>query len=119
VKNFFSYPTFDQIVAHMSLQLDNLSTLSIQLKPEDVTLSAITIQTPSSDMLTASSSPPTPQPSGKASGGLFPSAWKVPSSIVAKRTINPIREVVDRSKVKPNPSKPVISLALGTRSGVC
>lgn len=44
-----------------------------------------------------------------------PSAWtKVPkTSIVSKRTLNPIRAIVDNLKVKPNPDKEFISLALG------
>ncbi|KAG0232779.1 hypothetical protein BGW42_007939 [Actinomortierella wolfii] len=41
------------------------------------------------------------------------SSWKVPASIVAKRTSNPIRAIVDHIKVKPNPEKSMISLALG------
>ena len=34
-------------------------------------------------------------------------------STVARRTINPIRQIVDRSKVQPNPNKSLISLSLG------
>ncbi|KAF9170856.1 hypothetical protein BGZ80_000197 [Entomortierella chlamydospora] len=40
-------------------------------------------------------------------------AWKVNASIVAKRTSNPIRAIVDHIKVKPNANKSMISLALG------
>jgi tyrosine aminotransferase len=40
-------------------------------------------------------------------------SWKVSASIVAKRTSNPIRAIVDHIKVKPNPEKSMISLALG------
>jgi tyrosine aminotransferase len=41
-------------------------------------------------------------------------AWTpLPASIVSQRTVNPIRRIVDNLQVKPNPDKPVISLALG------
>ncbi|KAG0342332.1 hypothetical protein BG000_005392 [Podila horticola] len=40
-------------------------------------------------------------------------SWKVPASIISKRTSNPIRAIVDHIKVKPNPNKSMISLALG------
>ncbi|KAF9918028.1 hypothetical protein BX616_010553 [Lobosporangium transversale] len=40
-------------------------------------------------------------------------SWKVSASIVAKRTSNPIRAIVDHIKVKPNVAKSMISLALG------
>ncbi|KAF9437945.1 hypothetical protein BGZ76_010488 [Entomortierella beljakovae] len=40
-------------------------------------------------------------------------AWKVNASIIAKRTSNPIRAIVDHIKVKPNVNKSMISLALG------
>ncbi|KAK3809262.1 MAG: tyrosine aminotransferase [Benniella sp.] len=40
-------------------------------------------------------------------------SWKISASIVAKRTSNPIRAIVDHIKVKPNPEKSMISLALG------
>ncbi|CAG8434523.1 5337_t:CDS:2 [Diversispora eburnea] len=39
--------------------------------------------------------------------------WFVPGSIVSKRTVNPIREVVCNMKTVPNPDKEQISLALG------
>ncbi|CAB4484644.1 tyrosine aminotransferase [Rhizophagus irregularis] len=39
--------------------------------------------------------------------------WRVPASIVAKRTKNPIREIVYNMNVTPNPEKEYISLALG------
>lgn len=35
-------------------------------------------------------------------------------SLVAKHTTNPIRNIVDRLKIPPNPSLPMISLGLGT-----
>lgn len=35
------------------------------------------------------------------------------SSSTAKNTFNPIRSIVDQCKIKPNPSKPLISLSLG------
>lgn len=38
---------------------------------------------------------------------------KFESSSVAKRTTNPIRNIVDRCKVAPNPGKEVIQLSLG------
>lgn len=40
-------------------------------------------------------------------------AYKVNISEAAKRTCNPIREVVDGMKVEPCPEKPVISLSIG------
>jgi tyrosine aminotransferase len=40
-------------------------------------------------------------------------SWKVPASIISKRTSNPIRAIVDHIKVKPNANKSMISLALG------
>jgi hypothetical protein len=40
--------------------------------------------------------------------------WKVNASVVSKRTVNPIRQIVDNLKVAPNASKEMISLALGT-----
>ncbi|CAG8609582.1 12555_t:CDS:10, partial [Acaulospora morrowiae] len=39
--------------------------------------------------------------------------WNVPASVVSKRTVNPIREVVFNMKVAANPNKEQISLALG------
>lgn len=38
---------------------------------------------------------------------------KVEASSVAKSTTNPIRNIVDRSKVTPNPDKEIVSLSLG------
>ena len=38
---------------------------------------------------------------------------KFEASSVAKNTSNPIRNIVDRSKVTPNPEKEIISLSLG------
>lgn len=40
-------------------------------------------------------------------------SWTVPASLASKRTTNPIRQIVDTMKVKPNPNKEMISLALG------
>lgn len=48
-------------------------------------------------------------------------AWPtIQKSTVAKNTTNPIRNIVDRLRIAPNPAKPSISLGLGTRidSGV-
>ena len=43
--------------------------------------------------------------------------WPVVArSTVAKCTTNPIRNVVDRLKIPPNPALPVISLGLGIAS---
>ncbi|CAI2177037.1 14528_t:CDS:2 [Funneliformis geosporum] len=39
--------------------------------------------------------------------------WNIPASFVSQRTINPIRDVVFKMKVTPNPEKEYISLALG------
>ena len=39
--------------------------------------------------------------------------WQVDASVAAKRTINPIRGIVDRLKIT-NTEKSFISLALGT-----
>lgn len=38
---------------------------------------------------------------------------EVAASLVAQRTRNPIRQIVDNLKVVPNPDKDFISLALG------
>jgi tyrosine aminotransferase len=38
---------------------------------------------------------------------------EIQTSIVALRTKNPIRQIVDNLKVNPNPEKEFISLALG------
>lgn len=35
------------------------------------------------------------------------------ASLTAKNTFNPIRNLVDKCKVKPNPEKSLISLSLG------
>ncbi|RKP27179.1 tyrosine aminotransferase [Syncephalis pseudoplumigaleata] len=41
-------------------------------------------------------------------------AWRpIHASVVSKRTVNPIRRIVDNLNVVPNAAKPVISLALG------
>eukprot|EP01134_Creolimax_fragrantissima_P002526 CFRG2526T1 len=39
--------------------------------------------------------------------------WAVQSSIVAKRTFNPIRQVVDSMKIVPHPDKNMIALSIG------
>ena len=46
------------------------------------------------------------------------SDWTVPVSETAKRTRNPIREIVDGMKLAPNPSKDVIPLSIGLLSAV-
>eukprot|EP00999_Lentomonas_sp_LEN2_P002718 NODE_591_length_1341_cov_89.591433_g552_i0.p1 GENE.NODE_591_length_1341_cov_89.591433_g552_i0~~NODE_591_length_1341_cov_89.591433_g552_i0.p1 ORF type:complete len:411 (-),score=82.04 NODE_591_length_1341_cov_89.591433_g552_i0:60-1292(-) len=40
-------------------------------------------------------------------------SWQVPASVVAKRTSNPIRKIVDNMKVAPHPDKKMISLSIG------
>ena len=41
-------------------------------------------------------------------------AWHpIPASRSARNTINPIRRIVDRMKISPNPSKEMISLSIG------
>jgi tyrosine aminotransferase len=43
-----------------------------------------------------------------------PDEWKqIEASLTARRTVNPIRQIVDQLKVEPNPQKDMISLALG------
>src|SRR5271155_3211896 len=37
----------------------------------------------------------------------------IPASRSARNTINPIRRIVDRMKITPNPSKEMISLSIG------
>lgn len=44
---------------------------------------------------------------------LLGNRMKVQSSSVAKRTTNPIRNIVDASKVIPNPDLEILSLSLG------
>ena len=39
----------------------------------------------------------------------------IESSSTAKNTFNPIRNIVDKCKVNPNPDKKVISLSLGNK----
>jgi tyrosine aminotransferase len=40
--------------------------------------------------------------------------WQpIPASKSARNTINPIRRIVDRMKINPNPSKEMISLSIG------
>jgi len=40
-------------------------------------------------------------------------AWSLPASAMAKRTVNPIRRIVDTMKIEPNPNYEVISLSIG------
>ena len=51
--------------------------------------------------------------SSKNSSHFMKEEWRVPSSIVSKRTVNPIREVVSSMRATPNFNKEHISLALG------
>ena len=44
-------------------------------------------------------------------------AWHVPVSDMAKRIKNPIREIVDNTKLEPNPDLPLIPLSIGLRWG--
>ncbi|RKP07642.1 tyrosine aminotransferase [Thamnocephalis sphaerospora] len=47
-------------------------------------------------------------------GAKATSVWRpIAASRVSRRTVNPIRRIVDNLRVEPNPEKPVISLALG------
>ncbi len=39
--------------------------------------------------------------------------WDVTASRSARNTINPIRRIVDRCKLLPNPDKPLILLSIG------
>jgi hypothetical protein len=39
--------------------------------------------------------------------------WDVTASRSARNTINPIRRIIDRCKLLPNPDKPLISLSIG------
>lgn len=41
------------------------------------------------------------------------SKWTIASSLMARRTYNPIRAVVDGMKLEPNPEKELISLSIG------
>jgi len=40
-------------------------------------------------------------------------SWSISSSAMAKRTVNPIRRIVDAMKIEPNPDYKVISLSIG------
>ncbi|XP_058956402.2 tyrosine aminotransferase [Pocillopora verrucosa] len=42
--------------------------------------------------------------------------WHIPASVTAKTTFNPIRSIVDRMKVTPNPTKKMIALSIGDPS---
>ena len=39
--------------------------------------------------------------------------WNVGASEMAKRTVNPIRRIVDSMKIEPNPNFATISLSIG------
>lgn len=39
--------------------------------------------------------------------------WHIPASVTAKTTFNPIRSIVDRMKITPNPTKKMIALSIG------
>ena len=39
--------------------------------------------------------------------------WDVPSSTMAKNTLNPIRKIVDEMHLTPNPEKEMIALSIG------
>ena len=39
--------------------------------------------------------------------------WHIPASVTAKTTFNPIRSIVDRMKITPNPNKEMIALSIG------
>lgn len=39
--------------------------------------------------------------------------WHIPASVTAKTTFNPIRSIVDRMKITPNPEKEMIALSIG------
>lgn len=42
--------------------------------------------------------------------------WSIKSSRTAKQAHNPLRAIVDKLKVDPNATKPLISLSIGNRS---
>ena len=44
-----------------------------------------------------------------------PAPWQVPPSDMAKRIKNPIREIVDGTKLEPNPALSVIPLSIGSQ----
>jgi hypothetical protein len=39
--------------------------------------------------------------------------WNIMGSRCARHTVNPIRRIVDRCQLMPNPDKPMISLSIG------
>lgn len=39
--------------------------------------------------------------------------WHIPASVTATTTFNPIRSIVDRMKITPNPEKQMIALSIG------
>lgn len=45
--------------------------------------------------------------------------WHIPASVTAKTTFNPIRSIVDRMKITPNPEKQMIALSIGKLNIVC
>ncbi|KAK2550460.1 Tyrosine aminotransferase [Acropora cervicornis] len=42
--------------------------------------------------------------------------WHIPASFTARTTFNPIRSIVDRMKISPNPEKQMIALSIGDPS---
>ncbi|XP_074636674.1 tyrosine aminotransferase-like [Acropora palmata] len=42
--------------------------------------------------------------------------WHIPASVTARTTFNPIRSIVDRMKIAPNPNKKMIALSIGDPS---
>ena len=53
------------------------------------------------------------QNNGNTSGCTRKRKWQVNPSEMAKRTVNPIRRIVDSMKVEPNPNFSPISLSIG------
>lgn len=49
----------------------------------------------------------------KSSSDFSKTSWKVESSVMAKTTFNPIRNILETMELKPNPEKPMISLSIG------
>ena len=39
--------------------------------------------------------------------------WNVSASLIASRTHNPIRSIVENIVIEPNPEKPMIALSIG------
>merc|ERR1711959_844347 len=40
-------------------------------------------------------------------------SWDIPASVISMRTSNPIRKIVDKMAVPPNPDKEKVSLSIG------